>query len=118
MLHSLTEKYAQDRCLFTLKSAFRVLRNDLDPLGARAISLLEAQAEAALQPENNEPLEFTTPEGRERQQRAERNVVATLLDFPLPYSHVAGAADDGVLKEEGSQEATVPMLSIGTLSLP
>jgi mediator of RNA polymerase II transcription subunit 6 len=74
-----------DRCIWTVKSAFSLLRSDLDPLGERGkearggevaaeVNRLQATKHAAVQ---------LAPEQRTR---AERAVLATLLDHPLPVS--------------------------------
>ena len=78
--------------MYTVKAAFSDLRSDLDPLGARAEEMLGAEAEAALSRERHEALTRATPREREQQQRVERRVHSTLLDFPLPQAAVAAAA--------------------------
>ncbi|KAH7624889.1 hypothetical protein Ndes2526B_g00260 [Nannochloris sp. 'desiccata'] len=93
-----------DRCMWTVKSAFSFLRDDLDPLGERGKEALagEVTAEVHRQHAAKHAAVQLAPEQRAR---AERAVLATLLDHPLPTS-VAMLQQQGVRKGEGEEAAT------------
>lgn len=109
----------QDRCLFTVRSAFEELRKDLDPLGATASELLGAEAAAALKQQNI--ANSLSQSEREQQQRAERNVLGTLLAFPFPLAASAMAPAQETQEPEAAPEI-LPLppgvMSAGDLSVP
>ena len=76
--------HVQERCTSTVKQAFSELRNDLDPLTAAAPAL-GAHLEAELTREQGAaPRPTLASTGQIR--RAQRSVVAALLEHPLPVS--------------------------------
>jgi mediator of RNA polymerase II transcription subunit 6 len=84
-----------DRCMWTVKSAFSLLRSDLDPLGERGKEALagEVAAEIHRQQAAKHAAVQLAPEQRAR---AERAVLATLLDHPLPTSVAMLVKDEAV----------------------
>ena len=91
--------------MWTVKSAFSLLRSDLDPLGERGKEALagEVAAEIHRQRAAKHAAVQLAPEQRTR---AERAVLATLLDHPLPTS-VAMLQQSGAMKKGLGTDAAV-----------
>lgn len=108
--------------MFTVRSAFSELRKDLDPLGSAATELRGAEAVAALKQQEATPAAITSLKVREQQQKAERNLLSTLLSYPLPVAaSVVAAAQEANEEKEGLADAELSPpghLSAGALSVP
>ena len=72
-----------------MKSAFGDLRSDLDTLGERGKEVLDGELKAEISRQEQSAEQKTIPMAIEQQRRAERAVLASLLDHPLPVSTVA-----------------------------
>ena len=77
-----------ERCLWTVKSAFGVLRSDLDTLGERGKEAMGGELAAEVK-RKEAAKEAVLEMDVETQRKVERAVLASCLDHPLPTSAAA-----------------------------